>query len=230
MEVKKSKKANLERKKGLFLQIGFIITLALVFFAFEYSVSELNTSNLGELADLEGEEEMMPITRKEEIKPPEVAPPKKVAEVLNIVEDNIEIEDEFKIEDFDVDQDETIVITEYAEEEEEEEQIFYIVEDMPTFMEGNQENSLSVFRNWIGNNLKYPPIAMENGVEGTVHVSFVVSTSGKVANVQILRPVDPALDAEAKRVLLSSPTWTPGKQRGKAVRVAMSIPIKFVLQ
>jgi len=230
MEVKKSKKADLEKKKGLFLQIGFIVTLAIVFFAFEYSVTELNTSSLGELADLEGEEEIIPITRKEEIKPPEVTPPQKVAEVLNIVEDDIEIEDEFKIEDFDVDQDEQIVITEYAEEEEEEEQVFYIVEDMPTFMEGNQQNSLEVFRNWIGKNLKYPPIAMENGVEGTVHVAFVVSTSGKVSGIQILRPVDPALDAEAKRVLMSAPTWTPGKQRGKPVRVAMSIPIKFVLQ
>ena len=108
--------------------------------------------------------------------------------------------------------------------------VFYIVEDMPTFMEGNQQNSLEVFRNWIGKNLKYPPIAMENGVEGTVHVAFVVSTSGKVSGIQILRPVDPALDAEAKRVLMSAPTWTPGKQRGKPVRVAMSIPIKFVLQ
>jgi len=117
MELKKSQKADLEKKKGLFLQIGFIITLALVFLAFEYSVSELNTGSLGELADLEGEEEIIPITRKEEIKPPEVAPPKKVAEILNIIEDNIEIEDEFLIEDFDADQDEEIVISDYSEEE-----------------------------------------------------------------------------------------------------------------
>lgn len=230
MEQKKSPKADLEKKKGLFLQIGFIITLALVLFAFEYSTSEIATGSLGELADLEGEEEMIPITRKEEIKPPEVQPPKKVAEVLNIVEDDVDIEDEFKIEDFDADQDEEIIISDYEEEEVEEEAPFFIVEDMPTFQGGDKDNSISLFRNWIMANLKYPPIAMENGVEGTVYTSFVINKQGKVDRIKILRGVDAAIDAEAMRVLKAAPRWTPGQQRGKPVLVAMSLPIKFILQ
>ena len=125
--------------------------------------------------------------------------------------------------------DEEIIIKEYLEDKEEDKKTFYIVEDMPTFMKGNQNNSLGVFRNWISKNLKYPQIAKENGIEGTVHATFVINESGKISNVKILRPLDPALDAEAKRVLLSSPRWTPGKQRGRAVSVAMSIPIKFTL-
>ncbi|MFC2120163.1 energy transducer TonB [Bacteroidota bacterium] len=230
MKIKKSKKANLERKKGFFLQIGFVITLAIVFFAFEYSVTEINTNSLGELQDLQGEEEMIPITRKEEIKPPEVQPPKKVAEVLNIVQDDIEIENEFEIEDFDADQDEEIVISDYEEDEEEEETPFMQVEDMPEFMGGTDfANSLELFRNWVMKTLDYPQIAMENGVEGVVYTQFVINKLGVIDRIVIQRGVDPAINAEAIRVLKMAPKWTPGRQRGKAVPVLCNLPIRFQL-
>jgi len=108
--------------------------------------------------------------------------------------------------------------------------VFYIVEDMPTFMEGDSVNSLAVFRNYIGTKLNYPAIAMENGIEGTVHVKFIVDENGEIIDPKVLRSVDPVLDAEALRVFEDAPKWTPGKQRGKNVKVEMAIPIKFVLQ
>ena len=140
---------------------------------------------------------------------------------------DVDIEDELILDDFEVDQDSEVEIMDFVEEEEEEEaQIFFIVEDMPGFMGKGQDG----FRQWIGQNLRYPEIAAENGISGRVFVQFVVEPNGSVTNVKVVRGVDPALDAEAVRVVKSSPKWTPGKQRGKAVRVSFTFPINFVLQ
>ena len=76
----------------------------------------------------------------------------------------------------------------------------------------------------------YPEIASENGVSGRVLVQFTVDSKGNVVNAKVLRSVDPALDKEALRVVMSSPKWKPGKQRGKAVNVLFTFPINFVLQ
>ena len=113
-----------------------------------------------------------------------------------------------------------------TDEEEEEAEIFFIVEDMPSF----KGQGLNGFRNWVMANLDYPGIAAENGISGTVYVQFVVEPSGEVNKVTIMRGVDPALNNEAIRVVKTSPKWTAGKQRGKSVRVAFTFPIKFVLQ
>ena len=100
MELKKSNKANLETKKSLFLEIGYVIALALVLLAFEWTKEEVSFGSLGELQDLAGEEEIIPITRQEMQKPPDPPKPQKVILELNIVEDDVELEDEFEIEDF----------------------------------------------------------------------------------------------------------------------------------
>ena len=73
-------------------------------------------------------------------------------------------------------------------------------------------------------------IAQENGIQGRVFVSFVVNQKGEVTNVKVARPFDPNLDKEAVRVVQSMPKWSPGKQRGKAVKVSYTVPINFVLQ
>ena len=73
-------------------------------------------------------------------------------------------------------------------------------------------------------------IAQENGIQGRVFVKFVIAADGSVTNVEVARPFDPNLDKEAVRVVKSMPKWTPGKQRGKAVRVSYTVPINFVLQ
>lgn len=106
-----------------------------------------------------------------------------------------------------------------------EEQIFFIVEDMPEFPGGEME-----LRKFIANNIEYPKVAQENGVQGRVYVTFVVDKNGEVANARIARGVDPSLDQEALRVVNSLPKWIPGKQRGQAVNVSYTVPINFALQ
>lgn len=227
MELKKSKKADLENKKGIFLQIGLVVVLGLILAAFEWSSRPNMESSLGELADMDLEEEIIPITRQQDVKPPPPPPPPKVADVLNIVEDDVEIEDELIIEDAEADQNMEIEIVEFEEEEEvAEEEVFFIVEDMPSFQGKGQEG----FRSWIAKNLRYPEIAAENGISGKVYVQFAVNSKGQVVDAVVVRGVDPALDKEAARVVMASPKWAPGKQRGKSVKVQFTFPINFVLQ
>ena len=227
MELKKSTKANLEGRRGIFFQIGLVVVLALILLAFEWSSKSNMANTLGELADMDLEEEIIPITREQEVKPPPPPPPPKVTEVLNIVEDDVEIEDELIIEDAEADQDMEIDIVEFEEEEEvAEEEVFFIVEDMPSFQGKGQEG----FRSWIAKNLRYPDIAAENGISGKVYVQFAVNSKGVVVDAVVVRGVDPALDKEASRVVMSSPKWAPGKQRGKSVKVQFTFPINFVLQ
>ncbi len=106
-----------------------------------------------------------------------------------------------------------------------EEQIFFIVEDMPEFPGGEME-----LRKFIANNIEYPKVAQENGIQGRVYVTFVVDKNGEVSNARIARGVDPSLDQEALRVVNSLPKWIPGKQRGQAVNVSYTVPINFALQ
>ena len=227
MELKKSKKADLEGKRGIFLQIGLVIVLAMTLFACEWSSKPNMDSTLGELADMDLEEEIIPITRQQDVKPPPPPPPPKVTEVLNIVEDDVEIEDELIIEDAEADHNMEIAIVEFEEEEEvAEEEVFFIVEDMPSFQGQGQEG----FRTYIAKNLRYPEIAAENGISGGVYVQFAVNSQGDVVDAVVVRGVDPALDKEAVRVVMSSPSWAPGKQRGKSVKVQFTFPINFVLQ
>ena len=227
MELKKSNKANLENKRIIFLEIGLVVVLGIMLAAFEWSSKPNMENTLGELADMDLEEEIIPITREQEVKPPPPPPPPKVTEVLNIVEDDVEIDDELIIEDAEADQDMVIEIVEFEEEEEvAEEEVFFIVEDMPSFQGQGQEG----FRSWIAKNLRYPEIAAENGISGKVYVQFAVNSKGQVVDAVVVRGVDPALDKEAVRVVMASPQWSPGKQRGKAVKVQFTFPINFVLQ
>ncbi len=107
------------------------------------------------------------------------------------------------------------------------EEVFYEVEDMPTFNGGEPAQE---FRKFIAEKLKYPESAAKNGIDGRVIVQFMVNTEGQVANAVVVRGADAALDKEALRVVNSSPKWTPGKQRGKNVNVIFTFPINFVLQ
>lgn len=106
-----------------------------------------------------------------------------------------------------------------------EEEVFFIVEEMPEFPGGEE-----ALRKFIAQHIDYPDIAQENGIQGKVYVSFVVSADGSVKNAKIARGVDPVLDQEALRVVNTMPRWAPGKQRGKAVNVSYTVPISFKLQ
>lgn len=107
---------------------------------------------------------------------------------------------------------------------EEVEQPFVVVEQMPQFPGGEKE-----MMKFIHDNLKYPVIAQEMGVSGTVIVNFVVGRDGKISRIKVMRGIGSGCDEEAVRVLEKMPPWSPGKQGGKPVLVSYTIPIKFVL-
>ena len=106
-----------------------------------------------------------------------------------------------------------------------ENKVFDVVEQMPSFPGGPQ-----ALMEYLGNNVKYPPVAAELGLQGRVVVSFVVERDGSLTDVKVERSVDPSLDKEAVRVVKSMPRWIPGKQKGKAVRVKFNVPVAFRLQ
>ena len=227
MKAKKTPKADLERNKVIFFELGLILALSFVLIAFEWTSTKLSSSEMLMAKDQKFEEEIIPITRQKQAQPQKPPEPPKVVEYFQIVDDDIELEHELTLEDTEIDLETEVAIFEYKPtiEVEEEKTIFVAVEEMPSF-HGKGANS---FLEWIGKNLLYPEIALENGIEGRVFVYFVVEPNGNVSNVRVLRGVDPALDAEAIRVVRASPKWYPGKQRGKPVRVGFTFPIQFKL-
>ena len=108
---------------------------------------------------------------------------------------------------------------------EDENKVFDVVEEQPSFPGGQ-----GALMQWLRDNIKYPVIAAENGIEGRVIVQFVVSKSGSISNVNVVRGVDPSLDKEAVRVVSNMPNWTPGKQNGTTVNVRYTLPVTFKLQ
>ena len=107
----------------------------------------------------------------------------------------------------------------------EETKIFTVVEQMPMFPGGD-----AALMGYLRDNMHYPTVAAENGVQGRVVVGFVVERDGSITDVNVLRSVDPSLDREAVRVVKAMPKWTPGKQNGSAVRVKYQVPVTFRLQ
>lgn len=106
-----------------------------------------------------------------------------------------------------------------------EEEIFVFVEDFPEFPNG-EENMYK----YLGANIKYPKDALENGIQGTVVVKFVVEKDGTISNVKAIRKIGGGCDEEAVRVVKRMPRWKPGKQRGKPVRTEFTLPIQFKLR
>ena len=227
MEIKKSEQANLENKKFTWILLGFILVLAAHFVAFEWTQYEQEfDSSLIDAGDLVLEEEVIPITMPEKKTVP--PPPQAVtqAEVLNIVEDDAEIEEttiastEDMAEFVEITDDVPIVV----EEPEEEEEIFQVVEDDPQFPGGMQ-----ALMKFLRDNIKYPSVCQDQGIQGRVVVQFVVNTDGSIVDANVVKSVNPHLDKEAIRVVGTMPKWEPGKQRGKAVRVRFTLPVNFRL-
>ncbi len=223
MEPKKNPEVDIEKKRGMLFTIGLLGALAFILIAFEWAQFERSAANLGQLnLDIE-EEEMIPITQQQPPPPPPPPPPKTT--ILEIVEDDEEIEEEIEIEDTEMDENMEIEPIVVEEEEYEEPEIFTIVEDMPSFPGGEG----ALFK-YLGENIKYPAMAKDAGITGTVFVTFVVKEDGSVSGVRVLRGIGGGCDEEAVRVVQAMPKWKPGKQRGKAVRVQYNLPIRFVLR
>ena len=227
MEIKKSPKADLEGKKTSNLLIGAIMVLAVLFVGFEWSEREKKVTTDSGIQDVEFEEEIIPITEQEQPQqapPPPQAPP--AEEVLQIIENDSQVEESTIQVSDDTQAAVEVKYTpvEVEEEEVDEQQIFQVVEENPEFPGGPKE-----CMKFLSNNIKYPQISQENGVQGRVIIQFVVNADGTIVDPVVVRGVDPYLDKEALRVIKLMPKWKPGKQRGKAVRVRYTQPVLFRL-
>jgi protein TonB len=228
LEVKKSPKADLEGNKSTWVLIGYILVLAALFVAFEWTATERKeTGEVVSAGILLEEEIMIPITLPEKKVVPRPPEAKQITDVLEIVEDDADIQETeiISVED----QGEVVEINEnmniVVEELPEEETIYNIVEEQPEFPGGTK----ALFK-WIQDNLKYPSISRNNGSQGTALMAFTVNSDGSITDVQVAKSTnDMYLDKEAKRVVEAMPKWKPGKQAGKAVRVSFKLPIRFRL-
>lgn len=113
-------------------------------------------------------------------------------------------------------------VVEHAERLKTQDRIFMVVENQPEFPGG-----YDAMKNFIQQNLKYPEAAKKAGKTGVVYISMVINENGSVSDVDVLRGIDPAMDAEAKRVVSLLSNWIPGSQNGKNVKVRFTLPIRF---
>lgn len=227
MELKKSPKADLEDKKGLFLEVGLVIALIIALVAFNvksYDVEEVEFTQRTAVDELE---DVIIQTAEDTPPPPEPEQPE-VATELVVVENDAEITNELGIVDMgdnaDKAQEEFVPVEIEEEEVVEEEEIFHVVEEEPEFPGG-----MEALYKYLGESIKYPQLAKENNIEGKVYVTFVVEKDGSIANPRILRDIGGGCGNEAIRVVKAMPKWKAGKQRGKNVRVQFNLPVSFKL-
>lgn len=227
-EVKKSPKANIETFKLTSILMGMVVGVAVLFFAFEWSSETKKLDESVIVQDVLAEEEIE-ITRRDPTPPPPPPPPApETPEIIQVVEEKVETKIEINTEDdASKRQMETYVPPPPPKPKVEEvtEEIFVVVEEQPEFPGGN-----AAMMKFLSDNIKYPVIAQENGIQGRVITNFVVERDGSITDVQVVRGVDPSLDKEAIHVIQSMPKWKPGRQRGSAVRVRFTLPVVFRLQ
>lgn len=227
METKKTKRADLEGKRIIFLEIGLILSLAFVLMSLQWRTSEKKIKVTGTYQRDAGIEEIIPITEHQKALPP---PPVKQPISIKIVRNDAKVDDNIII---DVEANEQTAVQEYVpvkeniyveEEIIEEETIFYIVESPPCFPGGP-----AALYQYLSENISYPLMAKEADIQGTVYLSFIVGKTGEITDVKVLRGIGGGCDEEAVRVVQSMPRWEPGKQRGVPVIVRFNLPVKFIL-
>lgn len=232
MEIKKSPKADLQNKRIVFLLFGLVVALGITGLAFsmsskpeagEYKPPKRETT---EMEQIDNTRQDQPETPPEQQK----AQAQVVTDVLNIVSNDQKIETNIVFAEDADEFDDFEMIIEEKEEEIVEEEIFITVEDMPTFRGGG----LPEFRTWVQQNVKYPQIALENGIQGNVVIQFVVGPDGKMTNFKVLQSPDKTLSDATIDVLKKANEmkngWKPGKQRGKPVKVSFTLPVAFKIQ
>ena len=221
MEPKKNSPYDLDKKRKFHLAIGLIVSLSLVTVAFEWRtrIEPIEIPPLEEIAD--PVLPPIPATVHEPPKPkvvqPEIIPvpdDEEIAVDVDIILD-VQISDD-EIENY---------MADVAPPEETAEDVILFAETQPSFPDG-----LDAFYRYVSQAVNYPPSAIRRGISGKVYVEFVVDKDGSLSNLNVVKGIGGGCDEEALRVIKNSPSWNPGKQRGKPVRVRMVVPISFTLQ
>jgi len=223
MENKKNPQVDLRKKTGLFMNIGLVISLSLVLFAFEHK--SFDDDSLFELTAINDDfEEMTEIPPTEQLPPPPKVQQPEIIEVPDEEEIEDEIDVNLDIEMTDETEIDALLEIEEPADEFDEDATFRFVEHQPTF-----DGGYAAFYKYINRKLKYPSQARRMGIEGKVFMSFVIDKEGNITNVKVTRGIGAGCDEAAIKALKSAPKWNPGKQRGIPVKVSMSLPITFKL-
>lgn len=227
MEIKKSPHANLEGQTGSRVLMGLLTVLAVLFVAFEWTQTTPRTNNdLLAAEDISLEEELIPITMPEKKTTP--PPPQAVVtvETIEIVDDKSEVE-ETTIASME-DQTDVIEIVEtepiVEDEPTDEDEPLPAAQVQPEFPGG-----AAALKKYLNDNLRYPPIPRNQGIQGRVIVAFVVNKDGSIVDITVMKALDPYLDKEAVRVVSAMPKWKPGTVQGRPVRVRYTIPVQFII-
>lgn len=231
MEIKKAAHADLERGKGLNLLLGLVVALSVLFAGLEWRSYAEATEHTQALNQADLEDTLLIEDIKDE-EPPEPEPVQQQEQILaelpqefEVVKDDKEVA---KLSFVSVDEAKPLpppAPVAPAPVEEDIEEIFEVVEESPEFGPGADK-----LNKYLADNIRYPELAQENGIQGRVIVQFIVERDGSIAQVQVVRGVDTSLDKEAMRVVKEMPKWKPGKQRGKPVRTKFTLPVQFRLQ
>jgi protein TonB len=237
MKPKKNEKVDLSKNSSLYFVIGLALILLISWQAIEWKTYDKSLYGYEALNVEDEDDEEIPITEQLKTPPPPPPPPPPAPEVIEVVEDEEEVE-ETVIESTETNEDEIIEVEEVEIEEEidDVDVPFAVIEDVPIFP-GCERVKKSERRDCfqeqmnkhIRKNFRYPEIAQEMGIQGRVYVNFIISKDGSITNIRMRGP-DKNLEKEAQRIISKLPNMTPGKQRGRAVRVPFSIPITFRLQ
>lgn len=234
MEPRKTPEADIDKRRFAWRGLGFVASLSLILAALAWTSYDINVISAFEFETDLLEDEEIPV---DVITPPPPPPPPQQTTVIEIVDDEEEIEEELEVDDLELDDNTEIEVIEFEEEEVVDDTPFMIVENMPALdackdLRGDERHQCTQMEiiKYVSKNTKYPPIAKDANIQGTVFVYFVVDKNGDVTDSKVLRPVDPRLDKEALRVINTLPKFVPGEQRGKAVSVQYTIPVKFIIK
>lgn len=225
MKTFKNQQNDPESYRTIYFQVGVIIALLCVLYAFEYKSYEHHEVSIIDRTVDNTIEVMIPITKQPEEK---TSPPPQPT-IRITISDDPDIIDEDLLLDATADQDTPF---DWVPVDEPDEPIvepldipIYIAEYQPTFSGGS-----GALNEFINDNIIYPELAKELGITGKVYVDFVVEKDGSLSNISIKRGIGGGCDEESLRLIESMPKWNPGMQNGRPVRVMLTLPIKFTLR
>ncbi|MBR4134959.1 MAG: energy transducer TonB [Bacteroidales bacterium] len=229
MIAKKTDKGNLENKRTLFILVGLVVVLCLVYAGFELFASETKAPGFVAPDDdfIEVSDEDVIATDQTPPPPPPAAAPQQEL-IINLVDNATEVADDFN---FDVEIDDETVIEDLpdldvaiVETPEEEEAPVHFAAEQPEFPGGME--ALNLF---LRNEIQYPQMARDNNIQGIVLVEFVVEKDGRVSNAKVVNSLFPDCDKEAVRGIMAMPKWKPAKNNGRPVRCYFKVPVRFTM-
>lgn len=228
---------DLRSQKSTGILIGYILTLALMFVAFEWTQRDVKVVEEEPIYNMSVEDDMIPITQQQEVMAPPPASAPKIAEIINIVDNNTELPDQEIQTSEEVNQAITTVVGDGHPSAVSSGPVGPVVEqvdDERIYESGVEEDAQfpggpDACMKWLSSHIKYPQLCQEQGVQGRVIVSFVVNKDGSIVDVKVLRKPDDQLADEAVRVVKTMPKWKPARMDHKPVRCRFTLPVVFRL-